>query len=324
MVDTPGTGSDAPDEKRAAAETSGTAESPSQASERASEQAAAPTGAPAAPAATPVTPSDAPAAAPAPEQPAPPATTPDTRPRPEFGEYAPEGWEWTPKDDAAKTAAAPNAAAIRPGGPAARAGGSTPANVQGVPHNLGAGTALPSRKGTSQGGSGTPYRAAAPGQPAAPTQPAQYRAPAQGSAAAQQLPARTGDRIVTILLLVLGGFGALQSAFAMMGMSTMFVFLEDAPGITELSPPAWIDLTGKVVGIALLVLYGLVLVYSIRRLRARKLTFWAPLAAGVLSAIVVIAIIAGAMIGTPELMELMRDPQASAELLEYLQGIQAQ
>ena len=129
------------------------------------------------------------------------------------------------------------------------------------------------------------------------------------------------DRIITILLLVFGGFGAMQMAFGMMGMATMFTMIEGAPGIESLTQPAWVDVTGKVVGMVLLVLYGLVLVYSIRRLRAGKITFWAPLAAGVLAFLAVVVVVASAMVATPELMTVMSDPQASADLLNYLQDL---
>ncbi|RKQ89173.1 hypothetical protein U746_1502 [Mycolicibacterium mucogenicum 261Sha1.1M5] len=246
----------------------------------------------------------------------------DTRPKPEFGEYAPEGWEWKPEGAEASPAAAPAASPAQAGSAAAS---PTPATVQGVPHNLGAGIARPSRKSAAQGSSGAPYRAPTQSQQApqqAQQQAPRFQAPAQG-APGYQKPANMGDRIVTILLLVFGGFGALQSAFAMMGMSTMFSLMEDAPGITSLTPPGWLDVTGKAIGLGLLVLYGLVLVFSIRRLRAGKITFWAPLAAGVLAFIIVVAVVGAAMMQTPELMEIMRDPQASTQLLEYLQGFPA-
>lgn len=307
-----------------------------------------------------------------PTTPAPsPTPAPDARPRPEYGEYAPEGWEWKPEGDAAPS----EPPSARPGGSVSGGGGSTPASVHGVPHNLGAGTALPGRRGFGQGGSklggskqseanqsgsgqgnagqnnagqsnagqsglaqpgvsqgnsqqpgasqhssGAPYRAAAPGQPDALRQAPQYHAPTPGPGGFQQKPVNMGDRVVTILLLVVGAFGALYSTLTLMGLRSMFVVLEDAPGITELNPPAWVDIAGKVGGIALLVFYGLVLVFSIRRMRARKITFWAPLAAGVLATVAVFAIMASAMVGTPELMQVMTDPQASTELLEYLQG----
>ncbi|GAA2843823.1 hypothetical protein FB468_3284 [Leucobacter komagatae] len=269
--------------------------------------------------------SQAPAAPPTP--PAPPAR--DTRPKPEFGEYAPEGWEWKP--EGAEQAAGSAAAATRQPvvGQAGGQGSTTPPTVQGVPHNLGAGIARPSRQAPAQapaqtqGGAGAPYRgpsqSQAPGQQPGPQQARQFQGAAPGTPGYVK-PTNMGDRIVTILLLVFGGFGALQSAFVMMGLSTMFNVMEGAPGISEITPPAWADLTGKAVGLALLVLYGLVLVFSIRRMRAGKITFWAPLVAGVVAFIVVMAVVAAAMMQTPELVEVLRDPDASRQMLDYLQG----
>lgn len=276
----------------------------------------------------------APQTAPAPQAPAAPPATParDTRPKPEFGEYAPEGWEWKP--EGAEQAADSTAAGARQtaGGQAVGQGPTTPPTVQGVPHNLGAGIARPSRQAPAQapaqtqGGAGAPYRGPsqgqAPGQQPAPQQARQFQGGAPGTPGYVK-PKNMGDRIVTILLLVFGGFGALQSAFAMMGLSTMFAVMEGAPGITEITPPAWADLTGKVVGLALLVLYGLVLVFSIRRMRAGKITFWAPLVAGIVAFVVVTAIVAAAMMQTPEIMEVLRDPDASRQMLDYLQGFPA-
>lgn len=284
----------------------------------------------------------------------------DSRPKPEFGEYAPEGWEWKPEGAADEAANTPGVGTRTPGaggaGTGAAGGAAAPATVQGVPHNLGANLPRPARKGSagrgaaaagggsaqgrqapggqapgaqSQGGpsqhtAGAPYRAPAAGDAPAPHQAAQFQqaqlqAPGQGGYA-QQKPANLGDRVITILLLVIGAFGALYSALTLMGLRNMFAMMEDAPGVTELTPPAWLDMTGKVAGMVVLVLYGLMLVYSIRRLRARKLTFWVPLVLGVVVSISVIVIVASAMFSTPELMEIMSDPSASAELLEYLQG----
>lgn len=325
MADTPGAEQNAPEQNSASPETAPAPAAPASAAPAAEQPAVtdAATPAPAAPA--------APAAAPAP--------MPDTRPRPEYGEYAPEGWEWKPEPDAtavnAGQAAASHQSAAGSGGGSGRAGSSN--TMQGVPHNLGSSIPRPARRAAAkrsntQTAAGEPYRSASAGQPAAPSQPQgqpqgqqpqfqnqQFQAPA-GGVGGYQKPANMGDRVITILLLVFGGFGALQSAFALMGMTTMFRVLEDAPGVTELTPPAWMDLTGKIAGMALLVLYGLVLVYSIRRLRARKLTFWAPLAAGMFATVVVLTIVGAAMVQTPELMEIIADPQASTELIEYLQG----
>ncbi|MFE6967381.1 DUF6264 family protein [Agromyces sp. NPDC057679] len=72
------------------------------------------------------TPDDAVAGAAAPQ---PPATPPaDERPRPRYGEYAPEGWTWQPPADPHAAGATHAADAAGPGaGPAPAAGGPGPA-----------------------------------------------------------------------------------------------------------------------------------------------------------------------------------------------------
>lgn len=275
--------------------------------------------------------------------------TRDTRPKPEFGEYAPEGWEWKPEGEQAADQAA--VAAPQFGEQTAAAAGprvgsapssapssasSAPQNLAGVPHNLGAG--LPRKGGAksaapavpvtpaadpqspagqapTQQAPGAPYRAGE-SKPEAPFNP-QFTARGMYQGAPGDKP-RTGDRITTILLLVLGFFGAIQSAFALMALDTAFVIFEGAPGLETITVPEWAGLTGKIAGMVLLVLYGLVLVFSIRRLRARKLAFWAPLIAGVVATIAIIVIFASVMSASPELMKVMTDPVASAELQEYL------
>ena len=249
---------------------------------------------------------------------APPA---DSRPAPEYGEYAPEGWEWKPPVEEERPAAQ---SGVAHAGQAA--GGSAPVSgtVPGVPHNLGAGSARPSKQ------SGTPYQA----PPAAQQQGTQRQPQAQqqtqqqpgfqpqpGQPGAQRRP-NPVDRVFTVLLLALGAYGAVQSAFAMMGMGTMFEIMGEAPGIDGVTVPAWLDITGKVFGIAILAFYGLVLVYSIRRIRAGKIAFWAPLTAGVIVTVLMVAVITIGIALTPELMSAMADPERSSELLKYLQEFQ--
>ncbi|MGO3147730.1 MAG: DUF6264 family protein [Leucobacter sp.] len=258
----------------------------------------------------------------------------DKRPKPEYGEYAPEGWEWKPEgaeDSAQPSDASPSSQTAKI--PSAQ---STPGTLPGVPHNLGAGSSLPARNAaapprasgrtkvpddTTQASSGGPYRANATTPPAS-----QHRstplAQQSNTRAASAQPKRPSalDKIVTILLLVVGIFGALQMALAMMGLDATFRLIGAAPGFEEFSVPAWLDPTGKVIGIALLAFYGIVLVYSIRRLRAGKLTFWAPLAAGVIVTVLVLAVVMIAILTTPDLVNILGNPEKSTELIEYLQG----
>ncbi|MFC5337919.1 DUF6264 family protein [Leucobacter denitrificans] len=261
----------------------------------------------------------------------------DNRPKPEYGEYAPEGWEWKP-EGAEESGASDDTAAA--------AGTSTPtttppsnagsANMPGVPHNLGVGAALPPRSsaskqqhGPSQANAGAPYRAEAPqqGLTQAPSQAPLHNqaapsslAPSTAPAPAATKPARGADKVVTILLLVVGLIGALQSGLAMISLSSTFRIIGTAPGFESFTVPSWIDPAGKIIGIALLAFYGIVLVYSICRLRAGKLTFWVPLAAGAIVTVLVIAVVFIAIMTTPDLLNVLGNPEKSTELIENLQG----
>ena len=259
----------------------------------------------------------------------------DQRPKPAYGEYAPEGWDWKP--EGAEEPAAPNDGSATNHTATSASNASTPGTLPGVPHNLGAGSSLPARNAgatprsdgrrksshdSSQASSGAPYRANAASTPTAsqpspaPTSPQSNTSPA----GAQAKRPNTVDKIGTIFLLVVGIFGALQMALAMMSLGTTFRLIGAAPGVEDFSVPAWLDPTGKVIGIALLAFYGIVLVYSIRRLRAGKLTFWVPLAAGVIVTVLVLAVVMIGIMTTPDLVNILGNPEKSTELIEYLQG----
>lgn len=263
------------------------------------------------------------------------------RPQPEYGEYAPEGWEWKPEAEATpEPGAAESGLRGSSGAPAwgarssqqqpeqsaARASGAGP--VPGVPHNLGAGSALPHKGArTSQQGDGAPYRAEAPAQ-----KPQQFQAPTgqQPQQPQQPLPGvtpatrpRSADKIITIVLLAIGAIGALQLAAACFGMSTTFAMLGDTPGIEPFTGPSWLGTAGKVTGVVIFALYALTLIYSIRRVRAGKLTFWVPLTAGVVALLIVIVLTLVAMLNTPELMASISDPTLTQKLMENAQNIES-
>lgn len=257
------------------------------------------------------------------------------RPAPQYGEYAPEGWEWKPEEEAEASTTAPT-------GTAAPARGPASPTIPGVPHNLGAGSALPGRaakSGRSDRTAGAPYVAGQENpQRQQPQQPPQHPGPqpensqsnlaapyrqtaAGGSArATQEKPQRQADKIITILLLSIGAIGALWSALIMFNMGMTFAMMGQTPGLPTFTGPDWLSTTGKVVGVAFLAFYALMLVYSVRRMRAGKITFWVPLVAGVVVSLVVFIVVIVAMMSTPELVQIASDPQLSAEMLKQLQG----
>lgn len=243
-----------------------------------------------------------------PQQPEPQQPEPQNpRPKPQYGEYAPEGWEWKPNDAAPAAAAAPT--------------GEDAARVAGVPHNLGAGTDAGSRgPARAQAGSPrtstgdpAPYRAAPPQTPAQSVSPASPQGPAPS---AQK--SRVGDRVVTILLLAVGAFGALSTAQSMMGLAPSFVMIADALGIDDFTVPDWVGILGTVSAIVIFAIYAVVLIFSIRRMRAHKLTFWVPLSAGAAVVIAVTLATTLVLVSMPDLVGPLMDPSATQQLLEYL------
>lgn len=248
-----------------------------------------------------------------------PAATPATAERragrqaPQYGEFAPEGWSWSPET---ATASDPTSPAPASAGSAASTPGS--GQVPGVPHNLGAGG---SRDSASPATGPTPPSGSS-------SEPASRRSyPPQVSSAQEgrRTPGgpRRGDRVVTIILLAIGALGALYLAASMQQLPTSLGMLASALGAEGFAVPASVSTLGTVGALTVLALYALSLVYSIQRMRHGRLAFWVPLAAAAIAFIVVFALSAFALNQTPELVTLLADPNASTKLLDYIAGMGA-
>ncbi|MBC9943113.1 hypothetical protein ICL81_01025 [Leucobacter sp. cx-328] len=248
-----------------------------------------------------------------------PAQPAAARPKPEFGEYAPEGWQWTPPGE--ENAEAAPAGSVDT---ATSAAGPLP----GIPHNLGSGS-------NAGAGAGAPIPAAAPQQPAAQAPQAQqapgapYRAsapqqPGQPAGAPQpiyqtQTPKKGGaDKVFTIILLVLGAMGALFTAQSMLVLRSSFAMIAEALEVSSSAVPASIGTLGTVSALVVLAIYALTLIFSIRRLRAKKVTFWVPLVAGVVVSIGFFIATTIAVSSMPELMTALSDPDAVQKMLDYM------
>ena len=222
----------------------------------------------------------------------------EQQPEPRYGERAPEGWHWKP-EGADTGAAAGNSPAAGSGstvGPVSR--------EPGVPHNL----------GVNQQDS--PDNTVTPGQ--APTMPA-YRPATQpqgGAPVASGKPSRRGDRIATIILLVAGTIGAVYLSLTMMLMKSSFNIIADLLNMANFSVPTTIQTLGTVGALILLGLYAVMLIFAIQRMRAGKVAFWIPLVAGIISVIVVVAIMSMALAQMPEILKALADPDNVAKLLD--------
>lgn len=278
-----------------------------------------------------------------PEQQADPAARPerpatlaprDERPQPAFGELAPEGWEWKPEGE---RAAEPAPAARAAGGSRAAGSGSGP--VPGVPHNLGvSGAPAPAAEAAPTAPPAGPQSASAPQPPAAPPapqrpaasgEPAPYRAAAPTGAPTPPRPAgapagpRVGDRVVTIVLLVIGAFGALNTAASFFTLQQSLVMMSSMLGVDDPTIAGWVGPLGTAGALVTLALYAVTAIYSVRRMRANRLTFWVPLVAAAISMVLVLVVQLIAMYGgAPDLIQqLQTDPTGSMDkMMEYLQG----
>lgn len=257
----------------------------------------------------------------------------DPRPRPAYGEYAPEGWEWKPEseDEPAGAGSAPDPASASSIPVSTRAGAGP---VAGVPHNLGVrnapqpsavsqsaprGTAAeaPGPRGDAaagrRGDEPAPYRADSP----QPLPPGQARAAAAAAAGAPTPKNRRGDRVVTIILLVLGGLGALYNALSLMQLPASLELILTAMG-GDAAIPGWIGTMSTISAIAMLALYAVTLIYSLQRLRAGRLAFFVPLSAGAIALVLLVGVSVAAMFGIPEFMELSQDPDAVNRMMRGL------
>lgn len=252
-----------------------------------------------------------------------------SRPRPQYGEYAPEGWQWTPPEDVDEmTAPATATAASAPPAHEWPAKGS--GKVPGVPHNLGvrsdgssggAPSQTPASQTPQQSGQAPQHRQEqqAPRQSPPPqAAPAPVAGPSSGSPA----PAgknRLADRVITILLLVLGGFGAMYLAAALSSLPNQFAIMADVLGISDPTIPDWLGTLTTVSVFVILALYAVNLIFSIQRLRARKLAFFIPLIAGAVAVILFFVVTTVAMNAVPEIADqIMNDPNGTLEkMLEY-------
>jgi hypothetical protein len=188
---------------------------------------------------------DEPAEQPTPGVPAASPASRDERPRPQFGEYAPEGWTWQPP--AGETTSDP--------------------------------------------------------APQMPTPPAPSARALAASADRDLRPQRPADRAVTILLLIIGVLGVWLAVGVLQAMPDSIQLLHTQEGIEPYTPGPEIPgliLTGSIVQI---VIWVIAAVGSVALMRARRPSFWLPLAAGVVAAIALFVFTAIALSGDPALIE---------------------
>ena len=179
--------------------------------------------------------------------PTPPPAPRDERPRPQYGEYAPEGWTWQPPPGETTSDPAP--------------------------------------------------------QMATPAPPRAERAPSAASVDRSMRPERPADRAVTILLLVVGVLGVWLSIGVLQALPDSMQLLHTQEGIDPYTPGPEIPGLILIGSIVQVVIWVVAAVGSIALIRARRPSFWLPLAGGVLAAIALFVCTAIALSGDPALIE---------------------
>jgi Family of unknown function (DUF6264) len=177
----------------------------------------------------------------------------DERPRPQYGEYAPEGWTWNPP------------AGERTSDPAPQM--STPA------------AAASARLGSTD-----------------------------------RVRERPADRLITIMLLVVGVFGAAYNSFSMITMpssalesariSAAMLGTDAVP--TTFTPGPAVPAVIAIGVAAQLVLWVVALLWSRARMRAGARSWWIPLLAGVVAFVVVLIVGTIVLTSDPALFEFLR------------------
>jgi hypothetical protein len=164
----------------------------------------------------------------------------DERPKPKYGELAPEGWVWKPP-----TEATPDEQPDATGQTRASGSSSWPA-----PRTPPVGAAVP-----------PPLAGAGPG-------------------------ARSGqgDRIATIVLLVLGVLGTFNMITSLLTLPDVMQELMQFYGVSGTYTGADTARTAGIAGAALVVpIYLITALISLRRLQAKKLAFFVPLIGAVVA-----------------------------------------
>lgn len=124
------------------------------------------------------------------------------------------------------------------------------------------------------------------------------------------------------MLLILGAFGALYSAMVLFSLPPSLAMVADAFGLSDFTPPAWLSTYSTISALSMFAIYAVVLIFSIRRMRAGKLTFWVPLVTGVVALIFSFILATIAMVSMPELMQAASDPDAMQKMLDYMNSVQ--
>jgi hypothetical protein len=210
----------------------------------------------------------------------------DPRPKPQYGELAPEGWTWTPPEDHDRLDTSRGADTEEPDG---QSDPDVPSRTDGAYH-------------------------AAPGWPAGPDHaahdvhrgPIQYGAHPDAGGPANASRGRVApywNRPITLLLILIGIFGALFTISTLAAVPQSMQLVYNSEKLGTYHAPATLSsliLAGQVVQG---VIWAASLAVSLLLMTRRRLSFYVPLIAGGIAAIVFIVFIIAIIATDPTLMK---------------------
>lgn len=193
----------------------------------------------------------------------------DPRPRPRYGEYAPEGW----------VNPVPPAEAAPPAGQGeAPPPGQQPASWSQHP-----------QQGQGAGGA-RPYPGPAATAPVLST-------------------GRRVDRVATFVLLGLAGYNVISNLLLVSGFSRSLLSAFTAAGypVDDFTGQAALQQAGGAIAIVSLVVFVPMIVLTVRRLRAGKISSWVPLTAGAVVTIVQMVLVLSVFLGDAAFVQSLLD-----------------
>ena len=197
----------------------------------------------------------------------------DPRPRPRYGEYAPEGWvNPVPPAEAAPPAGQDEAPQV------GQQPGQQPASWSQHP-----------QQGQGAGGA-RPYPGPAATAPVLST-------------------GRRVDRVATFVLLGLAGYNVISNLLLVSGFSRSLLSAFTAAGypVDDFTGQAALQQAGGAIAIVSLVVFVPMIVLTVRRLRAGKISFWVPLTAGAVVTIVQMVLVLSVFLGDAAFVQSLLD-----------------
>jgi hypothetical protein len=202
----------------------------------------------------------------------------DERPKPKYGELAPEGWVWQPPKEATPDPVPEGEAPPAPA-PVARPSGRPP-----IDPRWPAPDARAARSST-----GAPSGDLAPG-----AEPSDVPAPKRGLAV---------DVNITIVLLVLGTLSVGSSVATLLDLNGYMTTAGAAFGLGGYPANEVTRITGVTGAVLHVLLIAGTVWLSIRRIKRQMLAFWVPLTAAVVSFLITCICVAIAFSQAPELLD---------------------